>query len=544
MKNIEILFVLLFTSVTFSQITSSKASIEFVQLTVTTSASSSLYLKNHGSKTVYITKVFNSSGLFTVSDSVFNINGSDSISITITYTPSENVVNNNVITFMNSDSTIAVPVLVKGSGKYNDLYDGITFNLYDSQLKAALTAYTSGHTSLGYNTGRDKMFETVDDYGYDTIECVYIGRKIKAVNRTEAQNQNFNTEHTWPQSTFSESEPMRSDLYHLYPTDALPNNARSNYPFGNVVSNITYEVGGSKLGRDASGSIVFEPRSIHKGNAARSMFYFVTRYPSNYGAFFTTVQETVFREWTKTDTVDEREKLRNDRIAVYQLKRNPFIDHPEFVDRIYSFLTTASHPVSAALDIYPVYGSFDSTVVNDSTVKTIYIVNNGNGDLNIDSITVSNQSFKVKNQMQTVQQFSYSALELVFKPDSNIVYSGELFLYTPLGIKTISLTGVGKNDTISFAGEEYIPAKYILMQNYPNPFNPTTNISFSIPSEEYVTLRLYDILGNEIAVLYNGVAKAGINTLSLNASRLSSGVYIYKIKAGSFNSSKVMTLLK
>lgn len=80
------------------------------------------------------------------------------------------------------------------------------------------------------------MFETIDDYGGDTIECVYTGRKIRATNRTEAQNQNFNTEHTWPQSFFNELEPMRSDLYHLYPTDETANNVRSNFDFGRALT--------------------------------------------------------------------------------------------------------------------------------------------------------------------------------------------------------------------------------------------------------------------------------------------------------------------
>lgn len=535
---------MLITSVTFSQITTSKSYLEFAQLNVSTSANSSFYLKNTTNKTVYINTVFHSSQLFSVSDTIFNINGNDSISIIVTYTPKENVYNYDVITFMNSDSSIAASIMVKGSGKYNDLYDATTFDLYDSQLKIALTTYTSGHTSLGYNSGRDKMFETVDDYGGDTIECVYIGRKIKASTRTIAQDLGFNTEHTWPQSNFSESEPMRSDLYHLYPTDAVPNNARSNYPFGNVVSGITYNVGGSKLGKNASGSTVFESRDIHKGNVARSMFYFITRYPVNYGTFFTSAQETVMREWNKFDNVDDKEKLRNTRVAALQVKRNPFIDHPEFIDRIYSFITTASHPVNAALELYPSYGNFDSTIVRDSSLKSVYIVNNGNGDLIIDSITVSSKNYKLSNNVASVQKHSFVSLDLTFSPDSAITYTGELSVYTSLGIKKISLTGSGKNDSISYIYNETSPHNYILMQNYPNPFNPVTTITFSLPVQENVTLKLYDVLGNEIATLLNGTAKAGVNNVSFNASRLSSGIYIYVIKAGSFNSSKVMTLLK
>lgn len=83
-----------------------------------------------------------------------------------------------------------------------------------------------------------------------------------------------------------------------------------------------------------------------------------------------------------------------------------------------------------------------------------------------------------------------------------------------------------------------------LYQNFPNPFNPTTNIQFSVSSREYVQLKVYDILGKEIAILVNEEKPAGKYEVNFNASSLASGVYIYKIQAGGFVSSKKMILLK
>ncbi len=83
-----------------------------------------------------------------------------------------------------------------------------------------------------------------------------------------------------------------------------------------------------------------------------------------------------------------------------------------------------------------------------------------------------------------------------------------------------------------------------LYQNFPNPFNPTTNIQFSVSSREYVQLKVYDILGKEIAILVNEEKPAGKYEVNFNASSLASGVYIYKIQAGDFISSKKMILLK
>jgi hypothetical protein len=89
-----------------------------------------------------------------------------------------------------------------------------------------------------------------------------------------------------------------------------------------------------------------------------------------------------------------------------------------------------------------------------------------------------------------------------------------------------------------------IPAKFSLTQNYPNPFNPTTVITYSIPKESNVKLKVYNILGKEVATLVNSNQKAGEYNISFNAAKLASGVYFYTISAGSFNSTKKMILMK
>ena len=89
-----------------------------------------------------------------------------------------------------------------------------------------------------------------------------------------------------------------------------------------------------------------------------------------------------------------------------------------------------------------------------------------------------------------------------------------------------------------------LPQKYSLSQNYPNPFNPGTNISFSLGKPSNVKLAVYNILGQKIAVLVNNYMQAGSYTYQFNAAKLASGVYIYRIEAGSFVSSKKMILLK
>jgi hypothetical protein len=91
---------------------------------------------------------------------------------------------------------------------------------------------------------------------------------------------------------------------------------------------------------------------------------------------------------------------------------------------------------------------------------------------------------------------------------------------------------------------ENIPDKYSLEQNYPNPFNPVTRIKFSLPQAEFVELKVYDILGNEIALIVNEFKAAGYHEVSFKSTSLPSGLYFYSIQAGGNSFVKKMLLLK
>ena len=110
----------------------------------------------------------------------------------------------------------------------------------------------------------------------------------------------------------------------------------------------------------------------------------------------------------------------------------------------------------------------------------------------------------------------------------------------------------GSLGTITSAkNDETVPIGFTLNQNYPNPFNPSTTISFSIPNEEFVSLKIFSSLGEEVAELVNETKPAGNYSVSFDASNhsgevreLTSGFYFYQIKAGNFNETRKMTLLK
>ena len=89
-----------------------------------------------------------------------------------------------------------------------------------------------------------------------------------------------------------------------------------------------------------------------------------------------------------------------------------------------------------------------------------------------------------------------------------------------------------------------IPSSFELNQNYPNPFNPNTQIKFQVAKSSQVTLKVYDVIGREVAVLVNEVKEPGTYEVSFNAKDLSSGIYFYKMVAGNFSSVKKMNLMK
>jgi alpha-tubulin suppressor-like RCC1 family protein len=92
--------------------------------------------------------------------------------------------------------------------------------------------------------------------------------------------------------------------------------------------------------------------------------------------------------------------------------------------------------------------------------------------------------------------------------------------------------------------ETGLPSEYSLEQNYPNPFNPTTTIAFQIPERGFVNLKVFDIAGNEVVTLVDRELETGRHEVKFNAGKLSSGVYVYRIEAGNYTSSKKLVLMK
>jgi hypothetical protein len=252
-------------------------------------------------------------------------------------------------------SIIALILFINSSIIFANYYDSSTIqefkngNLIDNNLVAIIkNASNKNFRPLGYKKSAKKfLFGKVhlerDEDGYFVYD-VYCRKKVRNnVGPMKIPTNNImNTEHTWPQSKGSRGEPMRGDLHHLFPTDSRANSARGNFIFGEVSGrDATSSCPASQAGfvynpltglkTDMRG---FEPPEEHRGNIARALFYFSSKYRMR----ISETEEIYLRRWHKEDPVDEEEIKRNDAIQkTPQGNRNPYIDFPNLVDRISNF---------------------------------------------------------------------------------------------------------------------------------------------------------------------------------------------------------------
>jgi hypothetical protein len=137
----------------------------------------------------------------------------------------------------------------------------------------------------------------------------------------------------------------------------------------------------------------------------------------------------------------------------------------------------------------------------------------------------------------------------VFQPDFNskVGFLGNstddcLVLWSDINFGGLYATYCAATSDVN--GEQQLPQNYSLSNNYPNPFNPSTDFEFRIAEPGFVTIKIYDVLGNEVASLVNEEKPAGSYKISFDASGLSSGVYFYRLTSGSFVETKNMILLR
>lgn len=212
--------------------------------------------------------------------------------------------------------------------------------------------YDGFHSTLGYSTSRMYMYNYIDNQN-NTIVDVYGGFvQPWTYGGTGTNPAPINAEHTIPQSFFGSSEPMQSDIHHLFPSLDIWNSTRSNHPFEDIDDNVT-----TKWMRDNQSQTTiptsnideyseyanqqFEPREDHKGDCARAIFYFYTMYPTQAGSITSVADINTLYQWHLQDPVSAKESQRNTDIETYQGNRNPYVDNPSWVEDAWNLTPSA-----------------------------------------------------------------------------------------------------------------------------------------------------------------------------------------------------------
>ncbi len=306
--------------------------------------------------------------------------------------------------------TFSVLALSAQPANYYDGTSGLTGYALKTKLHEIIS---NGHLDRGYGGlwnaykvgDLDKFYENdnsiLDIYSekpLSTDSYSYTPGNNQCGSSTPASEGGcYNREHLFPQGFFNEDAPMKNDYHHVRPTDNVVNGKRSNYPFGTVGNATWTSTNGSKLGISnfpGYGGTVFEPIDEFKGDVARSLLYFITRYEDRVQNFETSdvnnpqdgTRTRVFEQWYinlllnwhQKDPVSAFEIARNNYAYTYQGNRNPFVDRPEFVSMIWtSTLSTANSNLIPNLRIIqnPVKnGQIKLEGKNLASVKSVQII--------------------------------------------------------------------------------------------------------------------------------------------------------------------------
>jgi len=301
-------------------------------------------------------------------------------------------------------------------------------------LKTQLYNIINGHSDRGYaglyityaNSDKDSFYENngtlLDMYTENPTgpECEFtfgVGQDDGTLGIEECQR--YNREHLIPQAVFSGQTPMYSDAHFVVPADKYINGQRGDLPFGKVNTASNTYTNGTKKGQNLNSGysagysgVVFEPIDEFKGDIARCLLYFGTRYEIivagySYPMFngtsnqvFTPTFLNILLTWNQLDPVSQREIVRNNAIYARQNNRNPFIDDNTFVNRIWGLpLTTDSFEYTPNVAIFPnPTQNHAVTVQSNYTIDTAQLFTiEGQKVQEINNPITNNNTFQLEN---------------------------------------------------------------------------------------------------------------------------------------------------
>jgi endonuclease I len=350
------------------------------------------------------------------------------------------------------------------------------YNTINTQRNAALktalfSIVSSGTTALSYTPGVWNAFATTDVQPNGKVWDIYstrfdqaspyeftLGTDQDAGSGGTAEGQKYNREHSFPQSWFGGSvTPMHSDLHHVFATDKFVNAQRADFPYGTVSApNWTSLIGGKRGPNTFPGytGTVFEPIDEYKGDVARAQLYMATRYENliagwqtnatadnvlsgnsfpAYDAWFV----NLLISWHNLDPVSDKEIKRNSAIHALQNNRNPFIDSPQFVQRIWG----------GSIPAEPTLQASNLQVTNNSTSSVTLKWVSGNGQRRL--VLIRQGSPIGQLPVDTVRYTANANL-----PNATLLGNGTYAVYNGTG-STVTITGMQPNVQYHYAVIEY-----------------------------------------------------------------------------------------
>lgn len=353
----------------------------------------------------------------------------------------------------------------------------------------------------------------------------------------------YNREHSVPQSWFgasaaSGSTGPESDYFHIFPTDKIVNATRSNYIYGEVNAPSFTSQNGGKLGPNTisglTGATVFEPIDAFKGDLARAFLYFVTRYQASMPAWETLSTEgnlafdgttwpsvelpylQMMINWHNLDPVSQKEIDRNNAGYTFQGNRNPFIDHPEYVNQVW---------VSGCGLILPVQLMNFTGMYTLNNVQLGWQIEAASDfdHFEVERSTDGGNSFRRAGSVEWVLNNGHYSFR-----DETADLSGDVFYRLKL---------VDRNNTFTYSKiiRVVVPANDQLAGLYPNPATDQLTLTFKKPLMAPATLRVADIYGR---IVKSSVVPAGLQRLVLPVQEMTAGTYIIQVHttAGSLRS--------
>ncbi len=342
------------------------------------------------------------------------------------------------------------------------------------------------------------------------------------------EGQLYNREHSVPLSWFNGNTGVNgpaTDYLHIFPTDKLVNANRANFIYGTVSAPTITSMNGSKLGPNTFPGLTgtaFEPINAFKGDLARAFFYFVTRYESNMPAWETQSPEgdkafdgttwpsielsylQLMLQWNSADPVSQKEMDRNDAAYTYQANRNPFIDHPEFVGRIWS---------QCGL-VLPVDLTEFNGLISGDKVLLNWKIERAAGlsyfeiERSVDGITYTNAGIVHWLNNQSDYSFTDDVSDL----------GGRIFYR----LKMVDQTNVFKYSRVLVIT---LPGRDNVISVFPNPARETLNLSFRKQVPFDAMLYIMDGSGKNIKV--SSLPHSQWN-YQINVSGLANGMYLLK----------------